>query len=99
MITFDVVKEEHGWAIRMGKRMTTTFWSRELAIREANYLADAIRRHGECVEVVVEGADPNEPLKKMKIKRSNSARRSVDAGRAPASRSLEEPQVDAFRDR
>jgi len=36
MITFDVVKEEHGWAVRMGKRMTTPFRSREQAIREAN---------------------------------------------------------------
>jgi hypothetical protein len=57
MITFDVVKEEHGWAIRMGERMTTPFWSRDLAIREANCLADAIRGHGECAEVFVEGAD------------------------------------------
>lgn len=95
MITFDVVKEEHGWAVRMGKRMTTPFWSREQAICEANCLADAIRCHGECAEVVVEGADPNEPLKK--IKGSNSAGRSVDVGRAPASRSVEEPQVDAYR--
>jgi hypothetical protein len=72
MITFNVVKEEHGWAIRMGERMTTPFWSRELAIREANCLADAIRGHGECAEVFVEGTDPDEPLKK--IKGSNSSR-------------------------
>jgi hypothetical protein len=72
MITFDVVKEEHGWAIRMGECMTTPFWSRELAIREANCLADAIRCHGECAEVFVEGADPDEPLKR--IKGSNSSR-------------------------
>jgi hypothetical protein len=72
MITFDVVKEEHGWAIRMGECMTTPFWSRELAIREANCLADAIRSHGECAEVFVEGADPDEPLKR--IKGSNSSR-------------------------
>jgi hypothetical protein len=71
MITFDVVKEEHGWAIRMGERMTTPFWSRDLAIREANCLADAIRGHGECAEVFVEGADPDEPLKG--IKGSNSS--------------------------
>lgn len=58
MITFNVVKETHGWAIRMGERMTTPFWSRELAIREAYCLADAIGFHGECTEVIVEGADP-----------------------------------------
>ena len=60
MITFKVVKEPHGWAIRMGERMTMPFWSRDLAVREANCLADAIRCHGECTEVMVEGAEPNE---------------------------------------
>ena len=60
MITFKVVKEQHGWAIRMGERMTMPFWSKDLAVREANCLADAIRCHGECTEVMVEGAEPNE---------------------------------------
>jgi hypothetical protein len=41
MITFNVVKEQHGWAIRMDERMITPFWSRDLAIREANCLARA----------------------------------------------------------
>ena len=97
MITFDVVKEEHGWAIRMGKRMMTPFWSRERAIREANCLADAICCHGECAEVLVEGADPSEPLKK--IKGSNWAGRTVGVGKAPSSRPGEGPQDDACRDR
>jgi hypothetical protein len=66
VITFNVVKEQHGWAIRMGECMTTPFWSRVLAIQEANCLADAIRGHGECAEVVVEGADPNDPPKTSK---------------------------------
>lgn len=54
MITFNVVKEQYGWAIRMGECMMTPFWSRELAVQEANRLADAIRSHGECTEVIVE---------------------------------------------
>lgn len=62
MITFCVVKEQYGWAIRMDKRMMTPFWSRDMAIREANCLARAIRCHGECAEVIVEGAVPSEPL-------------------------------------
>ena len=70
MITFDVVKEQHGWAIRMGG-MKTLFWSRNLAIREANCLADAIRSHGECAEVFVEGADLDEPLKGIKGSKSS----------------------------
>lgn len=72
MITFNVVKEKHGWAVRMGERMTTPFWSRDLAIREANCLADAIRCHGACAEVIIEGSGPDEPPKR--IKGSSSAR-------------------------
>ncbi len=59
MITFNVVKEPHGWAIRMGERMTTPFRSKDLAVREANCLARAIRRHGERTEVIIEGPDLN----------------------------------------
>jgi hypothetical protein len=57
MITFSVVKERYGWAIRLGEGMTTPFRLRELAIREAKCLADAIRRHGEGAEVVVDEGD------------------------------------------
>ena len=78
MITFNVVKEQYGWAIRMDERMMTPFWSRDLAIREANCLAAAIRCHGEGADVIVEGADPSEPLKKIKV--SSSSR----LGAAPA---------------
>lgn len=54
MITFNVVKETHGWAIRLDERMTTPFWSRERAVLEAGALADALRRHGACAQVLVE---------------------------------------------
>jgi len=50
----------------MGERMTTPYWSRDLAIREANCLAEAIRCHGECTEVVIEGADPCLPPKRIR---------------------------------
>jgi hypothetical protein len=73
MITFNVVKEQHGWAIRMAERMMTPFWSRDLAIREANCLARAIRCHGECAEVIVEDAVPSEPLTKSADTRSAAA--------------------------
>jgi hypothetical protein len=62
MIVFNVVKEPHGWAVRMGERMTTPFWSRDLAIQEANCLAESIRCHGECAEVVVEDGEAGEAL-------------------------------------
>jgi len=46
--------------------MTIPFWTRDLAIREAKCLADAIRCHGECTGVIVEDADSNEPPKRIK---------------------------------
>ena len=82
MITFNVVKEQHGWAIRMDERMMTPFWSRDLAIREANCLATAIRCHGECAEVIVQDdADPSESLKKIKSS-STSRLQAAPAGDA-----------------
>ena len=61
MITFDVVEEPHGWTIRMGERMSTPFWSKALAIQEANSLAEAIRRHGQSTRVLIHGLDPDPP--------------------------------------
>jgi hypothetical protein len=54
MITFNVIKEQHGWAIRTSSGMTTPFRTRDAAMREAECLAKSIRVHGEYVEVVVE---------------------------------------------
>jgi hypothetical protein len=54
----------------MGERMVMPFRSRDLAVREATCLADAIRCHGECTEVIVESAEPNELARG--IKGSNS---------------------------
>jgi hypothetical protein len=79
MITFNVVKEQHGWAIRMDERMMTPFWSRDLAIREANRLAHAIRCHGECTEVLVEGTDPSESLKSSSLSRLKAYPRGRNA--------------------
>ncbi len=66
MITFNVVKEQHGWAIRMGAGMTTPFRSRDLAICEAHRLADAIRCHGQCAQVVTEGVDSTDSGRRLK---------------------------------
>jgi hypothetical protein len=57
MHTFKVVKESNGWAVRLGEGMTTPFWSRKLAVMEADRLCAALRRHGEGARVVI---DPNE---------------------------------------
>jgi hypothetical protein len=72
MVTFNVVKEKHGWSVRVQECMMTPFWSKDSALTEANCLADAIRFHGECAEVIVECADANEAPNK--INQSGSAR-------------------------
>jgi hypothetical protein len=54
MQTFKVVKERVGWAVHFGRGMTTPFWSQVLAIREANGLCEALRRHGVAAEVIIE---------------------------------------------
>jgi hypothetical protein len=46
----------------MGESMTTPFWSRKLAIREAGGMAAGIRRHGVIAEVLIEEADSNETI-------------------------------------
>jgi hypothetical protein len=58
MITFHVVKEPRGWAIRTCTGMTTPFRTKDAAIFEARYLAETIRCHGECVEIIVETSIP-----------------------------------------
>jgi hypothetical protein len=54
MITFTVVREANGWTGRMGEQMTAPFWSRRRAVREAHCMADAIRRHGQGVSVLID---------------------------------------------
>jgi hypothetical protein len=66
MFTFNVIKEQNGWTIQMGGHMTAPFRSRDMAIREAKRMADAICCYGEITEVTVEAADPNEPVKRIK---------------------------------
>ena len=72
MHTFKVVKEQHGWAVRLGHGMSTPFWSRVVAIQEANCLCEALRSHGEAAEVVIEEIDPTEAVL---LKGSRPARR------------------------
>jgi hypothetical protein len=62
MHTFKVVREEFGWAVRLGPAMTTPFWTQAAALREANALCEGLRSHGVAAEIVVvedEGAEPD----------------------------------------
>lgn len=61
MISFRVVREPYGWAVRMGQGMMTPFRSRVLAVRHANGFAETLRRHGEAAEVILEEAWPPPP--------------------------------------
>lgn len=61
MISFRVVKEPYGWAVRMGQGMMTPFRSRTMAIKHANGFAEALRRHGEAAEVVLDENWPMQP--------------------------------------
>ncbi len=54
MLTFKVVKEEYGWAVRLGRGMATPFWTQAAAIREAHQLCERMRGHGLAAEVVIE---------------------------------------------
>lgn len=54
MQTFRVVKEPHGWAVRVGQGVCTPFWSEALAIREAERLCRSLQAHGVDAEVVCE---------------------------------------------
>lgn len=51
LITFEVVKESYGWAIRRDRQMMTPMWRRDLAVAEAERMVAALRRHGERAEV------------------------------------------------
>jgi len=56
MHTFRVIKDSFGWTIMLGPGVTSSFRTRAQAIRQANRLCDALRSHGEDVEVIVEDA-------------------------------------------
>ena len=57
MIIFNVVEQPHGWAIRMNQGTSTHFRSRDLAIREANALAEGLKRHGASTQVIIQESD------------------------------------------
>ena len=75
MHTFKVVREQFGWAVRLGAGMTTPFWSLAAALREANALCEGLRCHGVIAEVVVEEGEVPE----LGDARRETARDSVGA--------------------
>jgi hypothetical protein len=54
LITFEVVKEPYGWAIRRDNRMMTPVWCKTLAVEQASRMVQALRRHGRPAELRIE---------------------------------------------
>jgi hypothetical protein len=74
MLTFEIVKGPQGWIVRLGAGVSIPFRSYERAVREADGLCDAIRRHGAVAEVVVVAkahvpADDRQPALRSSIHR------------------------------
>jgi hypothetical protein len=74
MHTFKVVKASHGWAVCMDEAMTMPFWTRAVAIQEANSLCAQLRRHGQAAEVLIEGIEPNPSLRLLRVPVSVASR-------------------------
>lgn len=51
---FRVVKEAHGWSVRLNGSMMTPFSSRELATEHACHYAEKLRSAGRAAEVTIE---------------------------------------------
>lgn len=58
MQTFKIVRKQGGWAIEVGFAATIVCSSRAAALAQAESMAEAIRRHGELVSIVVEPLAP-----------------------------------------
>jgi hypothetical protein len=57
MQTFKIVRKQDGWAIEVGFAATVVCSSCAAALAQAEAMAEAIRRHGELVSIVVEPSD------------------------------------------
>lgn len=58
MITFSVVKEPYGWAVRSGNGMMTPVWCRAMAIEQAQRMVNTLTRHGRLAELEIGGDEP-----------------------------------------
>jgi len=76
MLTFEIVQGPQGWIVRLGSGVSIPFRSYERAVREADGLCDAIRRHGAIAEVVVEGQGSVPADDRLPVPRSSIHRRS-----------------------
>lgn len=57
MHVFKIVREHGGWSVQFGRAVSAPCKSQTVALAQAQHMADAIRRHGEAVTVIVEPAN------------------------------------------
>jgi hypothetical protein len=65
-ISFRIVKEPYGWAVRNGHGMMTPFRSRALALEHANGIAEALRQRGEAAQVILEEPTIGPPASRVR---------------------------------
>ena len=53
MITFEIVKEPYGWAVRRDDCMMMPAWCEAVAVEEAQRMVSALRRHGQQAQLTI----------------------------------------------
>jgi hypothetical protein len=53
MVTFEIVKESYGWAVRSGDCMMMPAWCEAVAVAEAERMVSDLRRNGQQAQITV----------------------------------------------
>lgn len=53
MITFEIVKEPYGWAVRRDDCMMMPAWCKAVAVEEAQRMVSALHRHGQQAQLTI----------------------------------------------
>ena len=53
MITFEIVKEPYGWAVRRDDCMMMPAWCEAVAVEEAQRMVSALHRHGQQAQLTI----------------------------------------------
>ena len=73
VVSFRVVKEPYGWAVRMGHGMMTPFRTRASAIEHATGCAANLRECGQPAEVILEECRSVAPVARRRSRARFSA--------------------------
>lgn len=53
MITFEIVKEPYGWAVRRDNCMMMPAWCKAVAVEEAQRMVSVLNRHGQQAQLKI----------------------------------------------